>query len=71
MSTLSEEWIEIDDQHVQHRQIATYTKAELATIFGIYGNPFPKVDSQAISSNQNTSIENNQANELENKNGKE
>lgn len=64
MSTLSEEWIEIDDQHVQHRQIATYTKAELATIFGIYSNPFPKVDNQAIASNQNTSIEKNQNKQL-------
>ncbi len=65
MPVLTEQWIEIDDEHVKHVQTATYTKTELAIILGAHANPVPKY--RAIDHNQTLDIETDNDKQLEDK----
>lgn len=60
MPKLTEEWIEIDNEHVQQRVFITYTKTELAMRTSAFIRPDPVVITKR-------GIENNQSNELEDK----
>lgn len=59
MVKLTEEWVEIDAEHVQQRVYITYTKTELAMRTAAFIRPDPVV--------MPANIENHQSNKLEDK----
>lgn len=58
MPKLTEEWVEIDDEHVKHVQETTYTKTELAIRLSIFLRPEPTVvTKRSIEQQSNNQLE--------------
>tara|TARA_R110002096_G_scaffold172484_9_gene346211 strand:+ start:1231 stop:1413 length:183 start_codon:yes stop_codon:yes gene_type:complete len=60
MPTLTEQWIEVDDEHVKHVQEVTYTKAELATRLSVFIRPEPRVITKRGIESDISALEGNQ-----------